>query len=277
LGSPLTGLDVRPVGAYGSVTDASDRSLTHCILCGDDDLTEEHIVADWVHRAFVRSKKPRSDFSGTFIGPQEMRLSTRDPISSAKVVCRRCNNEWMSSIDNDAAIALKPLIQGRTDAVLGAEAQSAVSAWIFKSALIFDALQAGNDGQLASLRAGFARDRLAPSGCTIYAGPAPPVPFSVEDVPEVGGLALFGVRPTSGVANVTFNVRRADGTPIPMPARQVATPGYTVMLGRINAIISGLRAPIIPTPEFRFERLWPVSREAVTLTSVPPETAATEG
>jgi hypothetical protein len=244
-------------------------AATRWIFCGEDDLTEEHVVAAWVHRAFVRSKRPRSDFSGTFVGPHEMSLRADDPISIARVACQRCNNEWMSSIDNDAASALKPLIQGRTEVVLDAEAQSAVSAWIFKSALVFDALQAGEHGPLADLRAAFARDRLAPRGCTIYVGPAPPVPFSVAGVPEVAGLALFGVRTISGVANVTFDIRRPDGTRVPVPARQVPPPGYTVMLGRMSAIVSGLRAPIVPTAEWRFERLWPVSEKAVTLTSVP--------
>ena len=94
------------------------------------------------------------------------------------------------------------------------------------------------------------------------------MPFSVDGVPEVAGLALFGVRTTSGVANVTFDIRRPDGTRVPVPPRQVPAPGYTVMLGRMNAIISGLRAPIVPTAEWRFERLWPVSDKAVTLTSL---------
>ena len=148
------------------MTGGPGGAATRCIFCGEDDLTEEHLVADWVHRAFVRSKRPRSDFSGTFVGPHEMRLRTDDPISTARVACQRCNNEWMSSIDNDAASVLKPLIQGRTEVVLDAEAQSAVSAWIFKSALVFDALQAGEHGPLADLRAAFDRDRLAPAPFT---------------------------------------------------------------------------------------------------------------
>lgn len=257
------------------MTKEPHRQFSNCIFCGSSDLTEEHIVADWVHRAFARSRKPRSDLSGTFIDHQSIRLSTSDPISTAKVVCRRCNNEWMSSIDNEAATALKPLIQGQTDVSLNPDAQSAVSAWIFKSALIFDALQAGEHGPLAGLRSGFAQDRLAPPGCTIHAGPALPVPFSVEGVPEIAALALFGVRPTNGHVNLTINVQQPDGSSIPGTTKQIATPGYTVMLGRINAIISGLRAPIVPTPEWRFERIWPASGEPVALTSVPPDVAVT--
>jgi hypothetical protein len=36
-----------------------------------------------------------------------MRLSAEEPISTAKVVCRRCNSESLSEIDNAAAQVLK--------------------------------------------------------------------------------------------------------------------------------------------------------------------------
>jgi len=238
-------------------------------------MTEEHIVADWVLRAFLRTKKARSDFSGRFVGANQMRIDTGEPIDTAKVVCRPCNNEWLSLIDEAAADALKPLIQGRTQVALNADAQTAVAAWIFKCALTFDALQSGEKGALSSLRAAFARQRAAPAGCTIYVGPAPPVPFTVPGIPEVAGLALFGVRPSAGTVNLTQNVKQPDGTTTALPPRPIPTPGWTLMLGRMNAIISGRRGPIIPTPQWRFQCVWPVSRKPVTLTSVPPHLGAT--
>ena len=232
-------------------------------------MTEEHIVADWVLRAFLRSRTRRSDLGGSLIGPNEVWITPGEAISTARVVCRRCNNEWLSGLDNAAAQALKPLIRGRTDVVLGAEAQSAVSAWIFKCALIFDASQCGESGPLSTLRSGFAQERLAPPGSTICAGPAPQMPFTIDGIPEIAGLTCFGVRPTSGIANVSINLNASDGTTTALPPRQVPTPGWTVMLGRVNAIISGQRGPIVPTPEWRFQRIWPASAEAVTLSSVP--------
>lgn len=176
-------------------------------------MTEEHIVADWVLRAFLRSRTRRSDLGGSLIGPNEVWITPGEAISTARVVCRRCNNEWLSGLDNAAAQALKPLIRGRTDVVLGAEAQSAVSAWIFKCALIFDASQCGESGPLSTLRSGFAQERLAPPGSTICAGPAPQMPFTIDGIPEIAGLTCFGVRPTSGIANVSIKsqrVRRHD-------------------------------------------------------------------
>jgi hypothetical protein len=97
--------------AFGRLTSA--RSFDWCTYCGDADMTEEHIVADWVLRAFARSRKPRSGFKGTFVGPAEMRLEVGEARSTSEIVCRRCDNEWMSAIDQAAADALKPLVQGR--------------------------------------------------------------------------------------------------------------------------------------------------------------------
>jgi hypothetical protein len=252
-------------------TRVAQPPITQCIFCGSTDLTEEHLVADWVVRAFLRSKKARADLSGTFLGPSELRLSTSQPIATARILCRRCNNEWVSRIDNYAARALRPLIQGRTDVALDQNAQAAVAAWVFKSALVFDASTGGQDGKLAALAAPFATERQAPLGCTIWVGPAPQAPFHVEGIPEIAGLAMFGVRRIAGQINLTINVKNPDGSVLPGSPRPIPTPGWAVMLGRMQAIVSGRRGPIIPTPEWRYSRVWPTSEAPMTLTSVPPE------
>lgn len=84
-------------------------------------------------------------------------------------------------------------------------------------------------------------------------------------------LALFGVRRTCGIANVTITLENPDGTRTVLPPKPFPTRGWTVMLGRMNAIISGRRGPIIPTPDWRFERIWPPSDDPVRLTSVQVE------
>jgi hypothetical protein len=202
-----------------------------------------------------------------------MRMQVGKACATAEIVCRRCNNEWMSAIDQAAAHAFKPLMQARTAVELDPAAQSAVAAWIFKSALTFDGIEHGDAGKLASLRQEFAATRLAPPGTHICVGPAPPLQLRVGGVPEVAGLALFGVRTTSGAVNVTIETTNEDGTPGGTLQTTVPSPGWTVMLGRINAIISGRRAPIIPTPEWNFQTIWPTSHGSVRMTSEPAKPA----
>lgn len=253
---------------------SSGRALERCIFCGHDDMTEEHLVADWVLRAFHRSRRPPTHLSGSIIGANEMRVSPDPPISTLRALCRECNNTWVSRLDNAAAQALRPLMQGNTKVTLGQAAQTAVAAWTFKTALMFDVLQSGENGPLASLRESFFKDRIAPPGTTIWMGPAPPIPLAIPGVPEASQMLLFGVRPTHGSVNATINVVSPEGSPLSTTRRVLPTPGWTVMLGRVNAIISGRRGPIIPTPDWEYGCVWPASSPPVRLTSCRAEAQA---
>lgn len=249
------------------------RLLGHCIFCGaTEDLTEEHIVADWVLRAFFKSKHPPKQWSGKVVSDNKMEMSFEEPAATARVLCRPCNNGWASQIDNAAAEALKPLINGKTRLELEAQAQTAVSTWIFKSALVFDAVEHGDDGPLAGLRAGYYREKQAPPGCTIYVGPAPRTPFPATTpmVPDGLQLMMIGVRPTTAIVNLATTLKSDDGTEKTTHST-VPNPGYTVMLGRIHAILSGRVIPIIPTPEWKFACVWPAQQRPVQLVSVPAD------
>jgi hypothetical protein len=85
---------------------------------------------------------------------------------------------------------------------------------------------------------------------------------------------MFGMRPTQGAVNATINITGPDGTRVSTTNRTFSTPGWTVMLGRVNAIISGRRGPIVPTPEWDYGCVWPVSKAPVTLTSHPVDAPA---
>jgi hypothetical protein len=241
------------------------HELEECIFCGDSDMTEEHLIAAWVLRAFHRQRKPDAGLSGSFVGPGRMRLSPEEPISTAKVVCRSCNNEWLSVIDNAAAKVLKPLIRGDDTVTLDEEGQAMLAAWIYKSALVFDAAANGNDGDLATLRDGFQASRKAGPGCVIYAGPAPPTPFTLPEVPEIAGLRMFGVRPISGTMRLTIDVQSPGGTVAPGTPTSIPIPGYQVMLGGLYAYLGGRVSPIIPESLEGFVQVWPASAESVTV------------
>ncbi len=197
-----------------------------------------------------------------------LHLEAGDPTLTARVVCQACNNGWMSGIDRAAAEALKPLIQGRSTVSLNGDAQAAVAAWIYKSALTFDAFENGDAGPLVTSRPGFMATRAAPAGCTIYLGPAVPTPFTIEGVPGVAGLALFGVDETQAPMNMTLKIESPTGVHVSDFA--IPMPGYVVRLGHLHAVISGVRGPIVPTPDRGFACIWPVSALPATVTSAPP-------
>lgn len=245
-----------------------NAQVRRCIFCGSEDLSEEHLIADWVFRAFARSRNPGPLFRGLMADGNQLHLEGGDPILTARVVCQACNNGWMSGIDRAAAEALKPLIQGRSTVTLNGDAQAAVAAWIYKSALTYDAFQNGDAGRLVTSRPGFMATRAAPAGCTIYLGPAVPTPFMIEGAPEVAGLALFGVDETQAPMNMTLKIQSPDG--VHVSHLSIPMPGYVIRLGRLHAIISGVRGPIVPTPDQGFACIWPVTASPATVTSAPP-------
>ncbi len=243
----------------------SMSELDECIFCGGPDMTEEHLIAAWVPRAFHRQRKPDAGLSGSFVGPNQMRLSPEEPISTAKVVCRSCNNEWLSVIDSAAADVLKPLIRGDDAVVLNEEEQAVFAAWIYKCALIFDAAANGNDGDLVPLREGFRTSQKAGPGCMMYAGPAPPTPFTLPEVPEVAGLRMFGVRPISGTMRLTVDIQNPDGSVTPGSPTSIPIPGYQVMLGGLYAYLGGRVSPITPESLEGFVQVWPARPESVVV------------
>jgi hypothetical protein len=201
---------------------------------------------------------------GSLIGTNQVRMSPASPIATVRVLCRDCNNTWVSRIDNDAAHALRPLIQGQNAVDLDERAQSAVAAWIFKMALMFDVLDGARAG----------RSGICGRGFLGSSRPAPRIPFTVDAIPEIGQLMTFGIRPTQGVLDATINITGPDGAPVSTTRRAFPTPGWTVMLGRVNAIISGRNGPIIPTPEWNYGCVWPASKAPVMLTSRPVDAPA---
>jgi hypothetical protein len=68
--------------------------------------------------------------------------------------------------------------------------------------------------------------------------------------------------------NVTLKIDSPTG--VEVSEISIPMPGYLVRLGRLHALISGLRGPIVPTPDQGFACIWPVSATPATVTSRPP-------
>lgn len=243
------------------------RELDRCIFCDGRDMTEEHLIADWAHRAFAKSRKPTNQLRGTWVAPERLAVSTDDPVMTAKVICRSCNNKWLSGLDNDAARVLRPLIRGEREVALDAAGQTAVAAWIYKSALIFDAAEHGRNSELASLRAGFMTSRQAGPGCIIYAGPATPPPLVEAGSPPVlVRFWLLGIRPAVGTMRVVINVVSPDNASVtPRKPLDLPIPGYQIMVGALWAYIGGQVSPVAAESLQGFRQLWPAQDTPVTL------------
>ena len=67
------------------------RELDSCVFCGSTDMTEEHLIASWAYRAFVKQRKPTGGIRLT-LSDGRVRADDGDAEIIAKVICRSCNN-----------------------------------------------------------------------------------------------------------------------------------------------------------------------------------------
>ncbi len=228
-------------------------------------MTEEHLIAFWAYRAFTKQRKPTGGLRLT-LSDGGARVHDGDADVTAKVICRSCNNGWVSTIDNAAAQVMRPLIRGQREIALDCKGQAAVAAWIYKSALMFDAAEHGAQGQLSSLRDGFRSSCQAGPGCIIYVGPADrPPSVTVGDPPTEVNFWTLGILPTGRMLRLTGAVLSADGASQSTSASELPIPGYRIMVGALWAYLGGQICPVDDDALQGFSRVWPAKDADVVI------------
>jgi hypothetical protein len=111
---------------------ANLRPPGRCIFCGDQGLTGEHMWPNWL-REYIPREMQDHYVGSTTVGPKEtveiMQRRTGDPHSrKIKCVCRKCNNEWMSGLQEDAKPFIVPMLHGNV-VRLHRKAQTLVAGW----------------------------------------------------------------------------------------------------------------------------------------------------
>ena len=106
------------------------------MFCGGGPVTEEHVIADWVRQ--LLGEQPRSNHTLYAPGKSIRQFSRLPHTLTAKVVCRRCNNGWMSDLEAGVQPHLSRAIQGESDWLLDAKAHETIAAWAAKTAMILE-------------------------------------------------------------------------------------------------------------------------------------------
>ena len=113
-----------------------------CAFCPSTaDLTGEHLWSHWMDDLFPGKKRFTSkNEKGEIIKQwEDASLSWK-----AKVVCRRCNNGWMSDMESKhAKPAMTGLIRGNEEATITKSHARSIALFGFKTAVIFDHMQRG--------------------------------------------------------------------------------------------------------------------------------------
>jgi hypothetical protein len=109
------------------------QTVTSCIFCGSADLSDEDVFPRWLRKVLTREivgNDIRAELTQrSASGIQESRRHRQNVASvQARVVCQKCNNEWMSRLEKAAQRYLAPMIVGEP-IVLPVEAQLTLATW----------------------------------------------------------------------------------------------------------------------------------------------------
>ena len=229
-----------------------------CLFCGSTDMTEEHLIPDWVFRAFQRTRRPRINVlrhhhpGGGFDDYHGPRQET------AKLVCADCNSGWMSRLDNAASRALKPLIRGEGPVLLTPADQTAIAAWTLKVAIINDVTARRGPSRLREHAPALMKTEVPPDFFEIWHGPP-----SVE---PRDGFVVFGLTPNEGKLVLG---RGEDAEVVPLLS-------WSLMLGYCDLLLRPLFRWIpLEDPPDGFRRLWPGAGSALQI--APTEDALPAG
>jgi len=105
-------------------------TLERCPFCDESDPTDEHVFPQWVSRELA-SLGTLTDHRSPH-GPRPI-----EKIGATAPVCRKCNNRWLSVLENDTKPVLGPMIRGEEQRLF-ADQQRLLATWALKTAMMLD-------------------------------------------------------------------------------------------------------------------------------------------
>jgi hypothetical protein len=113
-----------------------------CIFCqGDGPLSVEHIWPEWLAESMGASGRNLYK-SGTIIEGESVVAQEFEGLGlqkKVKAVCRKCNNEWMSELEQEVAPFLGSMVRG-DGATLTMDEQELLALWTVKTVCVADQL-----------------------------------------------------------------------------------------------------------------------------------------
>jgi hypothetical protein len=218
----------------------------HCIFCGSSGMSKEHLFSDWLRELFPRSAADTHTIGESRDG-EPLRLRQRQNHSGSKkvrVVCKKCNNGWISIVDDAAKAVVLPLIRGEA-AVVSSKTQHALALWFAKIAIVGDSRD--RRGYISqSERATFMRQREPSALWEMW--------LASYEGTDYRDLALF----QNGANLDALKLAAVGGPAVPVGYLQATTFG----IGKLVALVIGNDIPqlrfSVGTFSPRARRIWPL-------------------
>lgn len=117
--------------------------MNACVFCGRTGvkMTREHVFGDWISKYFI--EELGIDLNGSAEIVNADGSATYYPITpfqqTVNIVCKQCNEGWMSELEVSVMNRLKLMITGKS-VMLRSNAQRNLAFWCAKTALVLDHL-----------------------------------------------------------------------------------------------------------------------------------------
>lgn len=117
--------------------------MTSCVFCGQTNvkMSKEHVFGDWISRYFI--EELGVDLKGVAemvdVDGQITQFPTTPFQQKVRIVCKPCNEGWMSKLENDVMEMLKLMMIGKP-VMLRSNAKKHLAFWCAKTALVLDHL-----------------------------------------------------------------------------------------------------------------------------------------
>lgn len=144
------------------------KSKRRCAFCGREaTLTGEHVWSDWVGR-LLGKRKVKFNLTEADGTRKEFVLGGLN--HKVNVVCKTCNEGWMSKLEEEVKPIVKEMILEGTEANLSPDELKIIAAWAFTRAIIADHIRINRLPFFydQATRRAFAQHRTLPRGVQMW-------------------------------------------------------------------------------------------------------------
>lgn len=169
----------------------------NCIFCGSADLCGEHIWPQWAAPILGHKTYRGKRIEGFIVKTKKTQLVSRDfrerhghtADKKIYVVCRKCNNTWMSAIEAKVKDIAIPMMRGNC-IDLTSEMQTTLAEWVTLKVLVAENNKPDEAVFPQEARNAFWKDKTIPSCMSIWVGRCIEVPWRSVFIRQA---ALFGL------------------------------------------------------------------------------------
>ncbi len=110
-----------------------------CVLCGSsDDPTEEDVIPKWMLRAFDAQARVTLTASEEAGDPHEQRTLKHFQITLDRGLCRRCNYQLLSGLEQEVRPILEPMAVRCEPTTLDLDKQRLLAVWAIKTVYLME-------------------------------------------------------------------------------------------------------------------------------------------